>query len=265
MKSNLPQFMYKYTSINKFLYEMLIRGELWFSSPFDFNDPYDSNMPVDFALESYKKTQGFKTDEEFNAYNKSMTGNPGRFYLTLENLRKTVGVCCFSTVQDNLIMWSHYAENHKGVLLKFDVSELQKVFSKIQAVAYTNKIKQINYESSPENLLSKLLTRKSTHWKSEKEVRIVVKKSGHYSFPKNALKEIRFGLKCDHYQERDVIDIIRKFGYNETFFTKVHTTNYDYKLSTSLITLSSEYKMYRAMGDQEIDIKDIMETLKRRH
>jgi len=219
-------------------------------------------VPVDFTLESFKKTQGFITNEDFNKYNKTITGNPGRFSLILENLRKTVGVCCFSAVDDNLIMWSHYAENHKGILLKFDVSELQKVFSNIKTVVYTNKIKQIDYEDSPENLISKLLTRKSTHWKSEKEIRIIVKKSGHYSFPKNALKEIRFGLKCDHYQEKDVIDIIRKFDYNDTFFTKVRTTNYDYKLSTSLVTLSSEYKMHRVMGDREIDIKAIMETIK---
>lgn len=241
---------------------MLIRGELWFSSPFDFNDPYDSNLPVDFALESYKKTEGFKTDEDFNVYNNSLTGSPGKFSLRLETLRKTVGVCCFSEVQDNLIMWSHYAENHKGVLLKFDVSELKKVFSKIHKVVYSNKIKQINYERSPENLLSKLLTKKSTHWKSEKEIRIIAKKCGHYSFPKSALKEIRFGLKCDNYQERDVIEIVRKFGYKDTSFTKVHTTNYDYKLSTAFITLSSEYKVYRPMGDQEIDINAIMKSLK---
>lgn len=263
MKNKLPQFIYKYTTINKFLYETLIRNELWFSSPFDFNDPYDSAIPINLVLESYKRTKGFETDEKFIKDNQEMIVKPIKFGNQLEDLRKTVGVCCFSAIEDNLIMWSHYADNHKGILLKFDVSELQKVFSKIYAVVYSDKIKEIDYESSPENLLNKLITRKSNHWRSEKEIRIITKKRGNYAFPKIALKGIRFGLKCDHHQQKDVMSIVKKFGYDHILFTAVSTTNYDYKLSTSLITVSSEYVGYRAMGDKEIDIKALMETLKK--
>ncbi|HET8828318.1 MAG TPA: DUF2971 domain-containing protein, partial [Pelobium sp.] len=189
MKKSLPQFIFKYTSINKYLFELLIRGELWFSSPFEFNDPYDSHLPVDFVLESYKRSEGFEMTEEVYKTNQGNFVKPLVFSNKLEELRKLVGVCCFSTVEDNLIMWSHYADNHKGLLLKFDTSELQKVFSKITHVSYTDKLKPINYDSIPANLLSKLLTRKSTHWKSEKEVRIITKKSGYYRFPQTALKE----------------------------------------------------------------------------
>ena len=179
-----------------------------------------------------------------------------------EELRKLVGVCCFSTVEDNLIMWSHYADNHKGLLLKFDTSELQKVFSKITHVSYTDKLKPINYDCNPANLLSKLLIQKSTHWKSEKEVRIITQKSGCYRFPRTALKEIKFGLRCDSKQQTNIMDLIRKFGYPDTTFTQVHTTNYDYKLSTSYITISNEYSVYQTMGDQEIDIKEIFKNFK---
>ena len=279
-----PLKVYKYRSwSDEYHRNLLLKNHLFFTSPKDFNDPYDFKIPYDFSLldtdekiEAYLAKKKIESASHFPVKDiEQLIKNFGQRLrnelpqvqeqfnsLYFDGADKHYGVLSLSERWDSILMWSHYAENHKGVLLKFDVSELQKVFSKIQAVVYTDKIKQINYESPSENLLSKLLTRKSTHWKSEKEVRIIVKKSGHYSFPKSALIEIRFGLKCDHYQEKDLIDIIRKFGYNETTFTKVHTTNYDYKLSTSLITLSSEYKMFRAMGDREIDIKAIMETLK---
>jgi hypothetical protein len=64
MKNPLPQFIYKYTFLNKYLLESLIRGELWFSSPFDFNDPFDSSLPIDFTIESYKRTAGWETNRD---------------------------------------------------------------------------------------------------------------------------------------------------------------------------------------------------------
>lgn len=174
MKKLLPQFVYKYTSINKYLFESLIRGELWFSSPSDFNDPFDSSLPIDFAIESYKRTEGWQTNRDMIVKEQIRIVQPLNFSNRLEELRKKVGVCCFSSVNDNLIMWSHYANHHKGLLLKFDVAELAKHFNRIERVTYTDKIDFVDYDSPAEDLITKLLIRKSTHWKTEKEVRIKV-------------------------------------------------------------------------------------------
>jgi hypothetical protein len=53
MKKELPEYIYKYTSINQYLFELIIRGDLWFASPlnFNFNDPYDSGLPIDYMIE----------------------------------------------------------------------------------------------------------------------------------------------------------------------------------------------------------------------
>ena len=256
MKKTLPQYVYKYTSINKYLFESLIRGQLWFSAPFDFNDPFDSYLPVNISLETYKRMEGWETNPNLIEEQQTRIAMPHIFNNNVEKLRKQFGVSCFSTVHDNLIMWSHYADNHKGLLLKFDLNELQKVFSNIKPVIYTDKVKQIDFESSPEKLIAKLLTKKSSHWKSEKEIRIIVKKYGYYNFPKTALKEIKFGLRCDDKQLRDIIDLIQKFEYKNTSFSQVRAESYNYKLSSSFITMSKEYG-FKLMGDQEFNIPGI--------
>ncbi len=39
--------IFKYHRINKFLYDLLINNEIWFSNPFSFNDPFDCNLTID--------------------------------------------------------------------------------------------------------------------------------------------------------------------------------------------------------------------------
>ena len=36
-----------------------------------------------------------------------------------------VKIICFSEVYDSMLMWSHYADNHKGFLLAYDINDLK--------------------------------------------------------------------------------------------------------------------------------------------
>jgi len=243
--------MYKYTTINRFLFEMLIRGELWFTPPANFNDPFDSSLPIDIALESYKAIEGWETNPEIIHEPKAL--RPMKFLQELESLRSQMGVSCFSTVPDNLIMWSHYGDHHKGLILKFDVAELQKYFYNIQYVNYSNKIEPVDYDRPASEIIDQLLTRKSLHWKSEREIRIIMKKAGSSMFPKTALKEIIFGVRCDWQHLTDIMHLVQKFGYSSTSFGHYQSGNYDYTLKKGLTTWSTDYKAYSAYGDKGHD------------
>jgi hypothetical protein len=39
-------------------------------------------------------------------------------------LEKEILITCFSEVNYNILMWSHYANNHKGICLKFKTTQL---------------------------------------------------------------------------------------------------------------------------------------------
>jgi len=61
----------------------------------------------------------------------------------LEGMRKDVqkeidnaGITCFSKVRDDILMWAHYADKHKGLCFEFDGSDNCIFFGEAQPVKY---------------------------------------------------------------------------------------------------------------------------------
>lgn len=83
-----------------------------------------------------------------------------------------VGVFCVSTKCDDILMWSHYADSHRGVCLEFDGGELS-LMADAQKVFYSANRLPINpYEDSQMEMMEKALLTKSKHWTYEAEWRI---------------------------------------------------------------------------------------------
>lgn len=58
-------------------------------------------------------------------------------------LRKKIKSCCFSENNNSLVMWSHYAEQHKGVCIEYDFSNLDSDNSRrlqLFPIIYKNKL-----------------------------------------------------------------------------------------------------------------------------
>lgn len=85
------------------------------------------------------------------------------------------GLLCFSTKWNNPVMWSHYADKHKGLCLGFDVAD-----QSVGPVSYSGRRLAVELEQlkSPRELpvdyVTKLLFTKYTHWKYENEYRAFV-------------------------------------------------------------------------------------------
>lgn len=143
--------------------------------------------------------------------------NIGRFLMTIKsrlqntiletlfNIRQEkfakIGVCCFSRNNDNLLMWSHYADSHQGICLEFDTEH--EPFSKAFDVEYQSEIPDVNSdllfeEEDNAESIKKLLSFKSIDWKHEEEMRIFHQESNKsYFYPIRSLKAIYFGLKTN--------------------------------------------------------------------
>ncbi len=39
--------------------------------------------------------------------------------MMMNAINDTIGILCFTEKNDNLLMWSHYANSHKGFVLEF--------------------------------------------------------------------------------------------------------------------------------------------------
>jgi len=62
---------------------------------------------------------------------------------TIQQWRKLTKVCSFSAINDSLLMWGHYADNHRGFCLEYDLERLgadHPLRETLYPVIYSNEI-----------------------------------------------------------------------------------------------------------------------------
>ena len=122
------------------------------------------------------------------------------FYVRLGALARTqFGVCCFSTDSTNILMWSHYSDNHTGVVLGFDDSI--RLFQKRSGIScheveYSpQRGVDVGQEGWPKAFV-KLFTRKSPGWSYENEIRYISHNGpGLVSFKRRVLRSLVLGAR----------------------------------------------------------------------
>lgn len=92
-----------------------------------------------------------------------------------KNTAKKIGFLCFSKTNRNPLLWSHYADRHRGVALELSVDD-----NLIVPVRYRRTRMQLDMSDIAKrggfslDLAEKLGATKSNHWSYEKEVRVAV-------------------------------------------------------------------------------------------
>jgi hypothetical protein len=87
-------------------------------------------------------------------------------------ISQTSGLLCFSTKWGNPVIWSHYADRHRGLCLGFDVADVA-----VGPVSYSGRRLAVELENlrTPRDLsaeyVTKILFTKYAHWKYENEYR----------------------------------------------------------------------------------------------
>ena len=59
-------------------------------------------------------------------------------------LDQSFGVLCLSKCPDDILLWSHYADSHRGLCLEFDVAGYSEVFPRLHAVKYADAYPDIS-------------------------------------------------------------------------------------------------------------------------
>ena len=236
----LPRYIYKYTDIES-LKLILKNATLKFSKPSDFNDPFDCNITIDTNnsteeidayIEMLRQNESL-TDEQIKIKRKKYHNPDELFALTNKSVKESkeiLGVTCFSRLFDNILMWSHYSDKHKGVCIKFDLLSDADFFMTPFIVEYSDKYPTYNYLSNREGLAQFLLKTKSIDWEYEKEIRVMKRGHGFYSFQKDSLVEIIFGAKTNNLEKVELKRLVDKFGYNKTDFKTAKISETDFKL-----------------------------------
>ncbi len=243
-----PSRIYKYQALERQSLENLINQCIYFSKPDNFNDPFDCWEAISFLdpmtdEDEWKKIyKGVinaasnnnehikETEEEARVEIKK---DLSRLLAKRQEALRGLGVACFSATQaDNILMWSHYADKHKGFCLEFDTN--YDPFKKAEKVIYSEKLLTVpfselqeehnnpNFREAAQKMVSDKYT-KSIGWKYEQEWRIFhLKANVAFRYDASALTGIYFGCKM---LERDK-KIIHKAleGTNTAFYAMERST-----------------------------------------
>jgi hypothetical protein len=237
-----PSRLYKYESLTVQTLRNLKGQVLYFGSPQDFADPYDCALtpnirtPSDAEVESVRKLYLEKpstsslereqlesvSDVEFRDILMRMSD---LFEKHVSEFRKERGVTCFSEVNDDLLMWSHYGGRYKGICLEFSTeSRPFDTFDKIRQVHYVETppeldLARILVERDFGAIIDDLFCTKSVSWSYEREWRAIHKTAGQeYIYPTEALTGVFFGPDIDARSMEIVCLILRSQNESVRFW-----------------------------------------------
>ena len=101
-------------------------------------------------------------------------------------------------------MWSHYADQHKGICIRFRAKSTSPFCGAALRVKYSNQYPQINsILDSDQEKFQKLALWKAEHWGYEKEWRIIsTDGAGVKLFPADQIHTVMLGAKISFEHEQ---------------------------------------------------------------
>ena len=218
---------FRFQKVQKHVLMSLVDSTLYFAAPSTLNDPDDCQIDIVSAItRAIPKTSGKRRALLRDIQQQSIIS---RIQQDLPNM----GVCCFSIKMDNSLMWSHYADSHKGVCLHYEIpTEFLNSNEKIgwAPVTYRNNplthwlISKMDEEWDANRtcleIMRCVLAMKRKAWRYEKEGRLLRFSSGPIEIPREFLKQICFGLNTPYADKALLINIVSK-NYRNVHFLKM--------------------------------------------
>lgn len=179
---NIPLKLYKYQPYKEDRISAVINKKLWFNIPKNMNDPFDSRgvyWNIDEIVDFLKTRVQKEKINEFGSICSIIDS-------AIASLRNNIKITCFSEDNMSNLMWSHYAENHKGFCIEYDFTQLsyEKELTKfLFPIGYGSRRYDITdllkividkHDDQRVNLFFFLmLLKQSNCWLPEKEWRII--------------------------------------------------------------------------------------------
>jgi hypothetical protein len=212
---HFPKSFFKYKKLNSETFDSLEKNYLWLSKISSLNDPFECSLQLnnDACLRVYygdkRFSEGFKKNLniEFSKEEIEQLTTSKKPYFTfikiceskglkvslsaadqikkqekrwveiLTQITENIKVCCFSERKDSLLMWSHYANEHKGICIEYEFENESETRTFLQPILYSNKIHKINTfeDLTVLNQVASTLT-KCKDWEYEEEWRLTILK-----------------------------------------------------------------------------------------
>lgn len=170
------EIFYRYREISYNNIDVITNGKLYLSLPKSFNDPYDC---IIYRNPNYRKNKIFAK--------------------VLDKVR----IACFSKDNDSILMWSHYANSHKGICIGYQLTEKFLVENN---VCFDEIIYKNSYEPDKnfKSVFHESFFVKNDIWEYENEYRLLSFKNKDNFIAAPKINHIIFGLNCSN-KSRDIV------------------------------------------------------------
>ena len=217
---HFPATLCRYRSVSELARSRTQRvvetGLHYFASPSSFNDPFDCRPNftlngTEDAVRNHLRGMWERQAPHLHqavriAEVEAILSDPSRDPRIPENnsmfaaaydsmVTAKVGVLCLSEVYDDILMWSHYADCHRGICLIYEPN--YEFFAHAMPVRYQKDRPCVNpITQSSDQMLDNAIFTKASAWAYEKEWRILNYRQGvgERQSPSAALKAIVLGV-----------------------------------------------------------------------
>lgn len=150
---------------------------LRFSSPLAFNDPFELRPHIEKIID---EEDHLVVNTVSNHINNNGLANEFYYNAVIKPSLPHIGILSLSETHTNLVMWAHYADNHKGIVLELDESH-PFFHSAPQNCNLLHRIKKVEYVDARPAITSdgwgsdeKTFLTKSKNWSYEREYRMSI-------------------------------------------------------------------------------------------
>lgn len=202
--------VFKYRQGNKDDLDALFNNYFFAPLAKDLNDPFETFLDEESYIDELNaliKAKGKQHSENVKQHSKNVVESVNN---VLGRFNKETGFYSLTKNSSNEMMWSLYANSHKGFCIEYDLKELLKQgvksnkfrykleveYSDTPPVIRLEDIAKIN-EDKGQTIFIKKGGTKSLSWSHEQEIRIISDKIGKNYYEPIALKAIYFGVRME--------------------------------------------------------------------
>jgi hypothetical protein len=220
---------------------------LYFSDPKHFNDPVDCQIGI---ADSLKSAVSLVEKEEPGIISKiNKLGSLEHVFEKIENDVKKAAVLSLSKNENDMLMWSHYADSHRGFSLGFSFTSYFTKYNEKEKIIGMNEVQY--FEDNPfseyflefarcskvpewdefwVSLFSLGLVAKSIAWRYENEIRIIRVNPGKIRFSHEELKVVTLGLNMKPSHRKHICKVLSKEEWSHVKVKKVIRESDGFKL-----------------------------------
>jgi Protein of unknown function (DUF2971) len=166
---------------------LLVSRLLYHSLPDTFNDPFECRphwkwpnsatevRAIRQRLYRVAKSRGASKKEAESFCSKCMQSPDTLGDTILDSVIKNFGkirICSYTTSNTNILLWSHYADSHRGLCVEFDSSKAPIGMS--MKVHYQDEYPHLQYPLPDGTRGLETVLTKSSHWSYEDEFRSIL-------------------------------------------------------------------------------------------